>query len=105
MLTTDSAVEMVARGFGLLLLYNLSHIGGILGFLDNGDWHGDELAWVFEYIVNQRRAAAHAHRRGFRSQKRGWDMPDRPMCITFVFKVVRSLLWMMVVSLPTLFAF
>jgi hypothetical protein len=107
MIGTESAMDALLKGFSLLLLYNLAGIGGMLGFLDDGDWHGDELAWILEFIVNQRRAATHAHRRGARSQKSGggWDLPGRPMCVTFTFEVVRSLLCMMLISLPALFAF
>jgi len=44
--------EVLMNALGLVFLYNLDDIGGDLGFVNEDDWPGRRLAWIYQEIVH-----------------------------------------------------
>lgn len=49
---SDNATDVVFDSLGLIFLFNLDDIGGDLGFIYEGDWPAERLAWVRDRIKN-----------------------------------------------------
>jgi len=49
---TASPRDLMFDALGLLFLYNLDDIGGDLGFIDETDWPGEQIAWIYEEVVH-----------------------------------------------------
>lgn len=47
-----SPQDLLMDALGLLFLYNLDDIGGDLGFVDEDDWPGLRLGWIYDNIVH-----------------------------------------------------
>lgn len=43
--------DVVFDSLGMLFLYNLDDVGGDLGFLDDDDWRGAQLKWMYDQMV------------------------------------------------------
>merc|ERR1712217_582462 len=48
--TSDTVQDVCMDALGLAFLYNLDDVGGDLGFLDEDDWPGLQLAWLSKNI-------------------------------------------------------
>lgn len=46
--------DLLLDALGLLFLYNLDDIGGDLGFVDEDDWPGLRLAWIYDTLVKNK---------------------------------------------------
>jgi hypothetical protein len=46
-----SPQDLLLDALGMLFLYNLDDIGGDLGFVDEDDWDGERIAWIYEECV------------------------------------------------------
>lgn len=47
----DDFKDVVFDSLGMLFLYNLDDIGADLGFLEDDDWYGGQLKWMYDNIV------------------------------------------------------
>merc|ERR1712157_601813 len=43
--------DLLLDSLGLLFLYNLDDIGGELGFVNEDDWPGLRIAWIYDELV------------------------------------------------------
>jgi len=50
--SSETVQDVLLDSLGLMFLYNLDDIGGDFGFVNQDDWPGLQLAWVFENIHN-----------------------------------------------------
>mmetsp|Transcript_70078 Transcript_70078/g.212019 ORF Transcript_70078/g.212019 Transcript_70078/m.212019 type:complete len:458 (+) Transcript_70078:79-1452(+) len=50
---SQSPKAVLFDALGLLFIYNLDDIGGDLGFVDEDDWPGERLGWIFEEMVKK----------------------------------------------------
>merc|ERR1712224_1090727 len=46
--------DVLFDSLGLLFLFNLDDISGDLGFVNDDDWHGLQLGWIYEEMVEPR---------------------------------------------------
>lgn len=44
--------DLLMDALGLLFLYNLDDIGGDLGFIEEDDWPGLRIAWIYQELVH-----------------------------------------------------
>merc|ERR1712232_534974 len=49
---SSSPQDLLLDALGLLFLYNLDDIGGDLGFIDEDDWPGERIAWIYKELVH-----------------------------------------------------
>jgi len=49
---STSPQDLIMDALGLLFLYNLDDIGGDLGFVDEDDWPGLRIAWIYTELVH-----------------------------------------------------
>jgi len=50
---SHSPSEVLMNALGLLFLYNLDDVGGDLGFVNEDDWPGERLAWIYSELVEK----------------------------------------------------
>jgi hypothetical protein len=62
--------DLLLDALGLIFLYNLDDIGGDFGFVDDDDWAGDRLGWVYDQMVN------FTDERNDKRDKPGYQMQD-----------------------------
>merc|ERR1712194_425093 len=48
---SESPKDVMFDALGLLFLYNLDDIGGEFGFVDEDDWPGVRLGWIYQEMV------------------------------------------------------
>merc|ERR1740138_1604670 len=51
--TSGSVQDVLFDSLSLLFLYNLDEVGGDLGFVDEDDWPGARLGWIFKEMVKE----------------------------------------------------
>jgi len=49
--TSPTVQDVLFDSLTLLFLYNLDEVGGDLGFVEEDDWPGDRLGWIFKHMV------------------------------------------------------
>lgn len=49
--TSPSVQDVLFDSLTLLFLYNLDEVGGDLGFVEEDDWPGARLGWIFKHMV------------------------------------------------------
>merc|ERR1712224_526293 len=49
---SESPQDLLLDALGLLFLYRLDDVGGDLGFVDQDDWPGRRLAWLYNELVH-----------------------------------------------------
>merc|ERR1719378_471235 len=48
----QAPLDVLMNALGLVFLYNLDDVGGDLGFVNEDDWPGLRLAWIYKEIVH-----------------------------------------------------
>eukprot|EP00929_Paragymnodinium_shiwhaense_P121631 TRINITY_DN9394_c0_g1_i1.p1 TRINITY_DN9394_c0_g1~~TRINITY_DN9394_c0_g1_i1.p1 ORF type:complete len:459 (+),score=105.65 TRINITY_DN9394_c0_g1_i1:86-1462(+) len=48
---SQSPQDVLMNALGLIFLYNLDDVGGDLGFVNEDDWPGERLAWIYQELV------------------------------------------------------
>lgn len=48
----SAPADVLMNALGLMFLYNLDDVGGDLGFVNEDDWPGQRLAWIYTSIVH-----------------------------------------------------
>jgi len=90
---SETVQDVLLDSLGLMFLYNLDDIGGDLGFVNQDDWPGLQLAWLYKNI----------HK--FSEELDDVEELSPDICCSFFLDANRCVLTLLATLLPVLFVF